>query len=114
MLKDFADYVVYGLIGLKPEAHLGQALNFFIYDSVKIFILLSAIIFLVAILRSFFPPERTRRILSHKREYIGNGLSGLLGIVTPFVRARLSRSSSVSLSQESPLGSPFLFSFLPP
>jgi len=84
MLKDFADYVVYGLIGLKPGAHLGQALNFFIYDSVKIFILLSAIIFLVAILRSFFPPERTRRILSRKQEYIGNGLAGLLGIVTPF------------------------------
>ncbi|HVP81117.1 MAG TPA: permease [Thermodesulfobacteriota bacterium] len=84
MLKHFADYVVYGLLGLKPEGHLGQALNFFIYDSIKILILLSVIIFLVAIVRSYFPPERTRRILSHKREYIGNGLAGLLGIVTPF------------------------------
>jgi len=84
MLQDFADYIVYSLIGLKPEAHFGQALNFFIYDSIKIFILLSVIIFLVAIIRSFFPPERTRRILSHKREYVGNGLAGLLGIVTPF------------------------------
>lgn len=84
MLKEFADYIVYGLIGLKPETHLGEALNFFIYDTIKIFILLSVIIFLVAIIRSFFPPERTRRILSHKREYIGNGLAGLLGIVTPF------------------------------
>lgn len=84
MLKDFADYIVYSLIGLTPEAHLGKALNFFIYDSIKIFILLSVIIFLVAIIRSYFPPEKTRRILSHKREYIGNGLAGLLGIVTPF------------------------------
>jgi len=84
MLKDFADYITYGLIGLKPEAHLGKALNFFIYDIIKIFILLSVIIFLVAIIRSFFPPERTRRILSHKREYVGNGLAGLLGFVTPF------------------------------
>jgi len=84
MLKHFAEYVVYGLIGLKPEGHLGQALNFFIYDSIKILILLSVIIFLVAIVRSYFPPERTRRILYHKREYIGNGLAGLLGIVTPF------------------------------
>ncbi len=84
MLKDFADYIVYSLIGIEPEAHLGKALNFFVYDSIKIFILLSVIIFLVAIIRSFFPPERTRRILSHKREYIGNGLAGLLGIVTPF------------------------------
>jgi len=84
MLKDFADYIVYSLIGLRPEAHLGMALDFFIYDSIKIFILLSVIIFLVAIIRSFFPPEKTRQILSHKREYIGNGLAGLLGIVTPF------------------------------
>ncbi len=84
MLKNFADYIVYSLIGIGRDTHLGKALDFFIYDSVKIFILLSVIIFLVAIIRSFFPPERTRRILSHKREYVGNGLAGLLGIVTPF------------------------------
>ena len=84
MFQDFANYIVYGLIGLKPETHLGEALNFFIYDSIKIFILLSVIIFLVAVIRSSFPPERTRRILSHKRGYIGNGMAGLLGIVTPF------------------------------
>jgi len=84
MLKNFADYIVFGLAGIGPDTHLGKALDFFIYDSIKIFILLSVIIFLVAIIRSFFPPERTRRILSRKREYIGNGLAGLLGIVTPF------------------------------
>jgi uncharacterized protein len=84
MLKEFADYIVYSVVGASPETHLGKALNFFIYDSIKIFILLLVIIFLVAIVRSFFPPEKTRRILSHKREYIGNGLAGLLGIVTPF------------------------------
>jgi hypothetical protein len=42
------------------------------------------IIFLVAIIRSYFPPERTRPILSRKKQYVGNGLAGLLGIVTPF------------------------------
>jgi uncharacterized protein len=84
MLKAFADYIVYNVVGASPETHLGKALNFFIYDSIKIFILLTVIIFLVAIVRSYFPPERTRRILSHKREYIGNALAGLLGIVTPF------------------------------
>jgi uncharacterized membrane protein YraQ (UPF0718 family) len=84
MLKNFADYMVYSVVGASPETHLGKALNFFIYDSIKIFMLLTVIIFLVAIVRSYFPPERTRRILSHKREYIGNALAGLLGIVTPF------------------------------
>jgi uncharacterized protein len=84
MLSDFAGYIVYRLIGLKPETHLGQALNFFVYDTIKIFFLLSVIIFLVAIIRSYFSPERTRRILSRRQEYVGNGIAGLLGIVTPF------------------------------
>jgi uncharacterized membrane protein YraQ (UPF0718 family) len=84
MLRSFSDYIVFDLLALSPETHLGKALNFFLYDTVKIFLLLSVIIFLVAIIRSYFPPERTRRILSRKREYVGNGLAGLLGIVTPF------------------------------
>ena len=84
MLKLFADYVVYNLFRLEPGSHLGGAIHFFIYDTIKVFLLLTVIIFFVAIIRSYFPPEKTRRILSHKRQYIGNGLAGLLGIVTPF------------------------------
>jgi uncharacterized protein len=84
MLKTFSDLIVYSFLGLQPKTHLGDALNFFIYDTIKIFILLSVIIFIVAIIRSYFSPEKTRRILSRKRQYVGNGLAGLLGIVTPF------------------------------
>lgn len=84
MLKNLTNLIVYTLLGLQPKTHLSDALNFFIYDTIKIFILLSVIIFLVAIIRSYFPPERTRRILSRKKQYVGNGLAGLLGIVTPF------------------------------
>ena len=84
MLKQFAAYVVFNLLGLEPGTHLGEAINFFLYDTVKVLFLLTVIIFLVAMIRSYFPPERTRRILSRKRQYIGNGLAGLLGIVTPF------------------------------
>ncbi|MDD2583261.1 MAG: permease, partial [Desulfuromonadaceae bacterium] len=84
MLKSFADYLVYDLFALSPGSHLGDALNFFIYDTIKIFFLLTVIIFFVAIIRSWFPPEKTKRILSHKREYVGNIVAALLGIVTPF------------------------------
>lgn len=84
MLKDFADYVTYTLLKLESASRVGEALNFFIYDTLKIFLLLSIIIFAVSIIRSYFPPERTKRILSHKREFIGNILAALLGIVTPF------------------------------
>ena len=84
MLKDFAHSVVYSVLGLAPDNRLSAALEFFIYDVIKIFLLLSVIIFAVSVIRSYFPPERTKRILSHKREFIGNIFAALLGIVTPF------------------------------
>ncbi|NVN92899.1 MAG: permease [Desulfuromonadales bacterium] len=84
MLKQTADYLTFDLMGLTPGTRAGEALDFFLYDTTKIFLLLTTIIFVVAIIRSSFPPERTKRILSHKREYIGNVLAALLGVVTPF------------------------------
>lgn len=84
MLKNFADYIVFTIIGLLPGSRSGEALNFFIYDTLKIFLLLAVIIFAVAVIRTSFPPEKTKRMLSHKREYVGNILAALLGIVTPF------------------------------
>ncbi len=84
MLKQLADYIVFSLMGLTPGTHLGEAIDFFIYDTIKIFLVLTTIIFVVAVIRSHFTPERTRRLLSHRAEYIGNVLAALLGIVTPF------------------------------
>jgi uncharacterized membrane protein YraQ (UPF0718 family) len=84
MIKNFADYIVFTLVGLIPGSRSGEALNFFIYDTLKIFLLLTTIIFVVAVIRTSFPPEKTKRLLSHKREYVGNVLAALLGIVTPF------------------------------
>jgi len=84
MLKDFADWLVFSIIGLIPASRSGETLNFFIYDTLKIFLLLTVIIFVVAVIRTSFPPEKTKRLLSHKREYVGNVLAALLGIVTPF------------------------------
>ena len=84
MLQAFAQYTVYDLFGMAQGTRLSGALEFFIYDTIKIFLLLSVIIFIVSIIRSYFPPERTKKILSHKREFIGNILAALLGIVTPF------------------------------
>jgi uncharacterized membrane protein YraQ (UPF0718 family) len=83
-LKLLADLLVYRVLHLREGAHLADALNFFVYDVAKIFLLLTTIIFVVAMVRSFFPPERTRRLLSHRRSWVGNILAALLGIVTPF------------------------------
>ena len=84
MLKAFADWFVFSFVGLAPGSRSGEALNFFVYDTLKIFLLLTTIVFVVAIIRSYFSPERTRRILSHNREYVGNVMAALLGVVTPF------------------------------
>jgi uncharacterized membrane protein YraQ (UPF0718 family) len=84
MLEMFSRYIVYDLLKLSQNTHLSGALEFFIYDTIKIFILLSVIIFAISFIRSYFPPEKTRKILSHKKEFIGNILAALLGVVTPF------------------------------
>ncbi len=84
MLKQFADYLVFTRLGFVPGSRAGEALDFFVYDTLKIFLLLATIIYVVAVIRSWFPPERTKRILSHNREYVGNVLAALLGVVTPF------------------------------
>jgi uncharacterized protein len=84
MLKEFSQWIVSSLFGLTAGSRLADAVEFFIYDTIKIFLLLSLIIFIVSVLRSYFPPERTKRILSHKKEFIGNILAALLGVVTPF------------------------------
>jgi uncharacterized membrane protein YraQ (UPF0718 family) len=84
MLSNFSQYVVYDLFKLSPGTQISGALEFFIYDSIKIFMLLAVIIFAISFVRSFFPPEKTRKILSHKKEFIGNILASLLGVVTPF------------------------------
>jgi uncharacterized membrane protein YraQ (UPF0718 family) len=84
MLKLLADLLVYRLMGVQSATRLGDSLDFFFYDTTKIFLLLAIIIFVVAVIRSFFPPERARRLLGNRREYVGNLLAALLGIVTPF------------------------------
>lgn len=84
MLKNFANYMTYTIFNLEHGTHTADAIEFFIYDTLKIFILLSVIIFAVSFVRSYFPPERTRKILSHKKLFVGNVLAALLGIVTPF------------------------------
>ncbi|HHW42347.1 permease [Desulfofundulus thermobenzoicus] len=84
MLKFLADQLVYNLFNIQRGSMLGEALNFFFYDTMKIFLLLVVIVFAVAVIRSFFPPERARKLLGNRREYVGNLMAALLGIVTPF------------------------------
>ena len=84
MIKPIIDWLVYDIFKMGKGSLFTEALNFFLYDTIKIFLLLTVIIFVVAIIRTFFSPEKTRTILSHKQGYWGNVFAALLGIVTPF------------------------------
>ena len=85
-LQVIADFLTYTALGLLPESKLGSAVNFFIFDTVKILILLRIIIYAITFIRSYFPPEKTKKILSHTKgnQVVGHVLAALLGIVTPF------------------------------
>lgn len=71
-------------LGLDLESRLGGSLQFFFYDVIKIFILLSVLIFGISYIQSYFPPERTKQILSKLRGISANIFAALLGTVTPF------------------------------
>ncbi len=71
-------------IGIDISKRLGGSLQFFLYDTIKIFVLLSILIFVISYIQSYFPPERTKRILGNFHGIKANMLSALLGTITPF------------------------------
>jgi uncharacterized membrane protein YraQ (UPF0718 family) len=84
LIKEFADWLTYNIFEMQEGTHIADAVNFFVYDTIKIFLMLTVIIFAVSVIRSFFPPEKVKKILANKAEFVGNILAALLGIVTPF------------------------------
>jgi len=84
-IQYIADWLVFDVLNLERGNHLAEALNFFIYDSVKILLLVFVIIFFMGIVNSYFPVEKVRNYLSRKKlygfEYL---MSSLFGVVTPF------------------------------
>ena len=83
-LQPIADALTYGVLRLSRGSALAQAVAFFVYEAPKVLMLLVIVVFGVGVVRSFFTPERTRRMLAGRRESAGNVLAGLLGVVTPF------------------------------
>jgi uncharacterized membrane protein YraQ (UPF0718 family) len=85
-LEWLANLLVFDLLKMARGSRASSAAQFFVFDTVKIFILLTLIVYAITLVRGFFPPERTRRLLAAKkgRRMIGHLLAALLGIVTPF------------------------------
>ncbi len=83
-LSDLLRLLTENVFGLKMEERLGGSIHFFLYDTIKIFILLSVLIFVISYIQSHFPPERTKKILGRFSGIGANTLGALLGTVTPF------------------------------
>lgn len=83
-LENLSHALTYSLLRLEPETHLADSIEFFLADVPKILLLLSAMIFGITVLRSFFSAERARQLLGGKRQGVGNLLAAMLGIITPF------------------------------
>ncbi len=83
-LAGAAAWLSYDLLPLRRGSALGASVEFFLYDTPKVLMLLTIVVFAVGIIRSFFTPERTRRVLAGRRESVGSVLAALLGVVTPF------------------------------
>jgi len=105
----FADWLTYSALAIKPKTLLADAVGFFVFDTIKIFLLLAVIIFSVSIVRSYLPPEKIRKILSQEKKYFGNILAALLGIITPFCTCSAIPLFLGFLEAGVPLGTTFSF-----
>ena len=83
-IEFFAKYIGFDVFKLSEASKLAESLQFFIYDIIKISILVIFISFLAGVIKTYFAPEKTREFLSGKNNVLGNIFAALLGIVTPF------------------------------
>ena len=116
--------LVFDILGLVKGSKLGDAVHFFIFDTIKIFILLIVIVYLITFLRSYFPLEKIRVYLSGKNKIIGHILASIFGIITPFcscsaiplflgfLQARIPLGVAFSYLVSAPLSDPVVFALL--
>jgi uncharacterized membrane protein YraQ (UPF0718 family) len=83
-LQMFADWVTYSVLGLVQGTPLASSVNFFIYDSIKVTLMLAVIVFFVAIVRTYITPQRVKKWVAGRTEGVGNVVAAVLGIPTPF------------------------------
>ena len=116
--------LVFDILGLIKGTKLGDAVHFFVFDTIKIFILLIVIVYLITFLRSYFPLEKVRVYLSGKNKIVGHILASIFGIITPFcscsaiplflgfLQARIPLGVAFSYLVSAPLSDPVVFALL--
>ncbi len=108
-LWDLVELLVVNVFGLSMETRVGGSVHFFIYDTIKIFILLVFMIFIISYIQSYFPPERTKKVLGRFKGIKGNIIGALLGVLTPFCSCSSIPIFIGFVSAGLPLGATFSF-----
>src|SRR5699024_7047831 len=108
-LWNLIEILVEKFFKLSINSRIGGSIHFFIYDTIKIFILLSVMIYLISYIQSYFPPERTKKIIGGIKGVKGNILGALLGILTPFCSCSSIPIFVGFVSAGLPLGATFSF-----
>ncbi|HZK10717.1 MAG TPA: permease [Clostridia bacterium] len=108
-LWDVVEILVVKIFNLSMDTRVGGSIHFFIYDVIKIFILLTVMIFFISYIQSYFPPERTKKLLGGIKGIRGNIIGALLGILTPFCSCSSIPIFIGFVSAGLPLGATFSF-----
>ncbi|MDP2860793.1 MAG: permease [bacterium] len=109
MDKYIADKVSYSFLGLSPTSKLGGSVNFFIYDTIKIYVLTLVIVAVIAFVRTFLPPHKIKEVLVRQKWGVGNLAASVLGAITPFCSCSSIPIFVGFLKAEVPLGMAFSF-----
>ncbi|MDP2642922.1 MAG: permease [Candidatus Peregrinibacteria bacterium] len=109
MIQAFSNFLCYSVFGLNPASKFGETVNYFIYDTVKIYLLIIAVIAVISFIRTFLPPHKIKETLSKQRFGIGNLSASILGAVTPFCSCSSIPIFIGFLKAEVPLGIAFSF-----
>ena len=109
MIQKFADWLIYSLLNFDPATKQGGSLNYFVYDTVKIYLLVLVIIAAIAFIRTFLPPHKLKETFAKQKYGTGNISSALLGAVTPFCSCSSIPIFVGFLKAEIPVGIAFSF-----
>lgn len=109
MIQQFADWLVYSIFNLEATSKIGSSINFFVYDTVKIYLLIIVIIAVIAFIRTFLPPHKLKEVFSKQKYGVGNISASILGAVTPFCSCSSIPIFVGFLKAEMPLGIAFSF-----
>lgn len=109
MIQQFANWLIFSVFNFNPATKIGGSLNFFVYDTIKIYLLILAIIAVIAFIRTYLPPHKIKEIFSKQRFGAGNLSAAMFGAVTPFCSCSGVPIFIGFLKAEIPLGLAFSF-----